>query len=97
VLALVLAQGYLSRATHRTFNLPLLAAPAHRAAGARAPAALINKVHLHRGANRLHAVRGDRRGAHPRLRERGDEALASRPTQRSAYEATSLGAEADHR
>lgn len=79
LVALVLAQRYLSRATHRTFNMPLLSATGLIALVALgAGGVLINQnVHLHRA---------DVQGSAPAavlaearilaLRERGDEALA---------------------
>jgi hypothetical protein len=78
LVALVQAQRYLSRATHRTFNLPLLAATGVTAVLALAAGGLLvaQETHLHRA---------DEDGSRPvallayariqALRERGDEAL----------------------
>jgi len=79
VLALTIAQRYLSRTTHRTFNMPLLAATGLVLLLALGAGSLLINQNLH-----LH--RADVQGSKPAaelaearilaLRERGDEALA---------------------
>jgi hypothetical protein len=79
LIALVLGQRYLSRTTHRTFNVPLLAATVLTLILALGTAGLLISQHRH-----LH--RADTEGSRPAaqlaearilaLRERGDEALA---------------------
>jgi hypothetical protein len=78
LVALVLAQRYLSRATHRTFNVPLLAATGLTVLLALGAAGVLisQNVHLHRaatqGSNPAAELADGRILA---LRERGDEAL----------------------
>lgn len=79
LVVLVLGQRYLSRTTHRTFNLPLLAATVVTLVLALGAAGLLTTQHRH-----LHLA--DTEGSRPAsqlaearilaLRERGDEALA---------------------
>jgi hypothetical protein len=76
--ALVLAQRYLSRATQRTFNLPLLAATGLTLLLALGSAAVLisQNVHLHRAATQGSTPAAELAEARIlALRERGDEAL----------------------
>jgi hypothetical protein len=78
LIALVLAQRYLSRATRRTFNVPLLAATGLTVLLALGSAVvLINQnVHLHRASTQGSKPAAElAEGRILALRERGDEAL----------------------